>query len=117
LGPPTSSARPSATAAAPRPASASKAVDAGTRTPRSSALAAIARAIGCSESVSTAAIRRTASSSVSPPTVAASTTRGLPSVTVPVLSKTTTSSSLWQEARLRALAAAHEPVDLPAVGD
>ena len=53
----------------------------------------MARATGCSASCSTAAASRSASSSVSPPAVRMPTTRCSPSVSVPVLSKTTVVSS------------------------
>jgi len=60
--------------------------------PRSVALSTIARAIGCSESPSTAAAHRSASSSTIPSARRVATTRCSASVSVPVLSKTTASS-------------------------
>ncbi len=57
----------------------------------SPAKATIARAIGCSDSVSSPAVRRSTSGSLISAAAANCTTRGVPSVSVPVLSNTTVS--------------------------
>ena len=89
---PASSNVPSARAATPPPATAAKS-DTGRRaSPRFSASATIAPASGCSEGFSSDAAADSSVSSSMPPAHSTSVTRGLPSVTVPVLSSTTAST-------------------------
>ncbi len=77
---------------APCPASAAKSATAGSRSNRSAAAVATARAIGCSDASSTAPARRR-TWSVSAPSSATTSTRVIrPVVSVPVLSRTTVST-------------------------
>ena len=87
----------------PGPGRASNEVDLAGATPRSSAPRTIARASGCSESASTAAASRRSSSSPSPRDGATATRAGSPRVSVPVLSKMTTSTSLARSSAKRSL--------------
>ncbi|GBE26058.1 hypothetical protein BMS3Bbin02_02351 [bacterium BMS3Bbin02] len=94
LGPPTKTSVPSMVARTPRPLRASNDCGSGTARLRPSADSRIARAMGCSESPSTAAASARTRSSVTPSTVSISATPICPVVNVPVLSNTTTLRSL-----------------------
>ena len=91
-GRPTSTARPPTTAAIPPPAVARKSVAGASARPRAStASRTIASPSGCSERRSAAATRASSSPSAMASSIRTmSVTRGLPSVSVPVLSRTTT---------------------------
>jgi hypothetical protein len=82
---------PSTEAATPFPVIARKPSAAGISISRSSALFTMPRAMGCSDSASTPAAMRSASSLEVPSATARSTTRNSPRVSVPVLSKITAS--------------------------
>ena len=92
-GRPTTRAWPSTTPSTPRPSRLVKDSTRGSPPSRSRAAPAIAWAIGCSLASSTAPTRRSASSSSVPATVCTSTRAIAPVVTVPVLSRTTVSTS------------------------
>lgn len=92
FGPPTIQRCPSTSASAPCPGMARNEAAGGTSMRRSCAVRRTARATGCSESRSTAAATRRASMSEMPSAALRATTRCCPSVRVPVLSKTTSSS-------------------------
>ena len=84
---------PSMVASTPRPASESNLLARGLPSRRTAASLTIARAIGCSDRASTAAPSSRTSSSVTSPAATTSSTPCRPSVSVPVLSKSTTDTS------------------------
>ena len=98
-GDPTSTRRPATEAEAPRPGCATKCCACGHRTPHSDAYRTMARAAGCSDASSTLAAASSSSLSGIPGAPPAKATDGLPSVSVPVLSRTTVST---RRARCRA---------------
>ncbi len=87
-GLPITTARPSTRPSTPRPVRERNDSAAGIASPRSAAAAATAAARGCSLDCSSPAASRSSSDSSWPGDVTTETTRGFPSVRVPVLSKT-----------------------------
>src|SRR5581483_8413539 len=96
--PPTASSRPSTVASTPPPGMARNPVAGGRSNPVRRASDKIARATGCSEPASAAAVRATSRSALSPGPAATATTTMRPSVIVPVLSRTTVSTA-WAASR------------------
>ena len=88
---PAHTATPSAVAVTPPPATAVKSATSRSVRPRCSASATIAPASGCSDGFSSDAAAASSVFSSTPGAHSRSVTRGLPSVTVPVLSSTTVS--------------------------
>src|SRR6266540_2831316 len=89
---PTYTVWPSTTPCTPTPSTLPNPVTGGSAPTRSAALAAMARAMGCSDPASTAPASRSTSSGSAPSTATMSTSVMRPVVTVPVLSSTTVST-------------------------
>ncbi len=94
---------PSTSAFTPKPVTDSNPATAGKPSPSASAASTMARAMGCSDLASTAAIFARTVVRSNPSTSSRSVSAGLPSVSVPVLSRATTlaSRSNWSASPLR----------------